>query len=118
MNSAPKWTLLLRCYRCGGRFTFRRLTMDKVRALPLTAPCPHCGSRPIITTETSVLHGIVDLRGGKRGVYRKPAGGDTVHFIEQCSKWPKQHFVELETPPRNGELCDECKYIAQKETVG
>ncbi len=112
MNSAPKWTLLLRCYRCGGRFTFRRLTMDKVRALPLTAPCPHCGSRPIITTETSVLHGIVDLRGGKRGVYRKPAGGDTLHFIEQCSK------VELETPPRIGELCNECKYRAKKEAGG
>src|SRR5258706_15300460 len=118
MNSVSIWTLLLRCYKCGERFTFPRLTMDKVRALPLPAPCPHCGSRPTITAEKSILHRIVDLRGEKGGMYRKPAGGDTWHFIEKCSKWPTQNFVELEMPPQIGELCNECKCKAEKQTSG
>ncbi|SRR5258705_731520 len=111
--SVPTWTLVLRCYQCGGKFTSHRLTLDKVTALPITAPCPYCGARPVVAPVDSPaatkMHGIFDLKEEAIRTYRKPAGEDTWHFSESCSKWPSESYIELDVRPMQVELCNECK---------
>ncbi|SRR5258706_16178339 len=101
------WTLVLRCYKCSGKFTFRQLTMDIVSVMPITTPCPHCGARPDIGSHETKLHGISDLRE-LENCFRKPAAEETWHFSEDCAKWPTENYVELDMSPK-GEICNECK---------
>jgi rRNA maturation endonuclease Nob1 len=60
------WTLVLRCYGCAARFTLPHLNFDTVTSLPLVAPCPYCGGRPVIRAKgddgESRMHKVLDLR--------------------------------------------------------
>ena len=60
------WTVVLTCYNCGGKFTERHLTTEKVRALPLMTPCPNCGARPVVSRSDSksptIVHRLFDVR--------------------------------------------------------
>ncbi|HEY2986915.1 MAG TPA: hypothetical protein VGL11_04265 [Candidatus Binatia bacterium] len=114
MATATAWTIVLRCYNCNGKFTVRHLALDRVSAVALVTPCPHCSARPSIVAgpqskEKSKLHGIFDLKEEVEAAYRKIAGGDTWHFDHNCSQWPLADYVELEIPPSVGEYCNECK---------
>ena len=64
------WTLVLRCYGCAARFTLPQLNFDAVTSLPLVAPCPHCGVRPVIRAQgddgQSRMHKVLDLRYDRR----------------------------------------------------
>jgi len=46
------WTIVLRCYSCGTRFTLPHLSFDTITTLPLVAPCPWCGTQPVIRSKT------------------------------------------------------------------
>ncbi|HEX9443927.1 MAG TPA: hypothetical protein VGA73_07395 [Candidatus Binatia bacterium] len=105
------WALVLRCHLCGGKFTQRRLTLERVHLVPQVTPCPHCGARPYITApgsrEHSRVHHIFDLR--EEPVFRKTRAGDTWHFSYDCSHWPGHDYLVLDVPPRDGDICNECK---------
>jgi hypothetical protein len=106
------WTLVLRCFACNGKFTLRRLALDRLLAVPLATPCPHCAARPRVASrspEAGKLHKIFDLREEKQSGYRKTGDGDTWHFNPDCSQWPLAGYVELEILPSVGEFCNECK---------
>jgi len=47
--------------------------------------------------------------------YRKRNGTDTWHWCRNCSNWPTKDYVERQTKPTSGELCNECK---AKEKAG
>lgn len=47
-------------------------------------------------------------------IWRKRQGKDTWHFMVSCSNFPKKDFVQRETKPRTGELCDQCKAKLKK----
>jgi len=34
--------------------------------------------------------------------------GDTWHFNERCSQWPRENYVELEFAAAVNEVCNEC----------
>src|SRR5258706_14074577 len=108
MAWSKNWTMVLGCYSCERQFVFRNLTMDKVRAVPITTPCPHCGARPRVSAQSSTVHRIAELREDTAR-YRKRGGQDTWHFNQSCSKWPPENYVELDSEPNVGELCNECK---------
>jgi hypothetical protein len=104
--------LVLRCFACNGKFTLRRLALDRLLAVPLLTPCPHCAARPRIAArphEASQLHKIFDLREEKQSAYRKTDDGDAWHFNPSCSQWPLAGYVELEILPSVGQFCNECK---------
>jgi hypothetical protein len=108
------WTVVLRCHECGGKFTIRHLSLDKVSATCLVTPCPHCGSRPYVApgpgyNERSRLHAIFYLSEETEIAYRKLQDDDTWHFNAGCSKWPEGDYLELEFVPVVEELCNECK---------
>ncbi|HEY1266150.1 MAG TPA: hypothetical protein VGH16_02760 [Candidatus Binatia bacterium] len=58
------WTIVLRCYRCQGKFTVTDVSFSKVAALPLVTPCPHCRARPFVSAreDESRVHRVFDLR--------------------------------------------------------
>jgi hypothetical protein len=58
------WTIVLRCYRCSGKFTVADVSFSKLTALPLVTPCPHCRARPVISSkqDESKVHRVFDLR--------------------------------------------------------
>jgi hypothetical protein len=114
MASPVKWTVVLRCYACDGKFTSRHLGIDRISVVALVSPCPHCSAQPVIargpdSEEESKLHRIFNIREETEPVYRKTKTGDTWHFNESCSKWPAGDYVELEATPRVGEICNECR---------
>ncbi|MFA5163835.1 MAG: hypothetical protein WC441_04960 [Patescibacteria group bacterium] len=41
--------------------------------------------------------------------YRKRKGHDAWHWCRNCSNWPTSDYVEQQTKPTSGELCNECK---------
>lgn len=41
--------------------------------------------------------------------YRRKTGSQSWHFQSNCSNWPTSHYEDRSTPPRDGELCNECK---------
>jgi DNA-directed RNA polymerase subunit RPC12/RpoP len=61
---AQTWTMVLRCYGCGGKFTLAHIPREQLTSLPLVATCPHCGIRPAIGTiaEETYIHRVFDLR--------------------------------------------------------
>ena len=42
-----KYTVALRCFACGGRFTVADVAFDKVSGLARVVPCAACGARPL-----------------------------------------------------------------------
>jgi DNA-directed RNA polymerase subunit RPC12/RpoP len=61
---AQTWTMVLRCYRCTGKFTLAHMPRERLTTLPLVAVCPHCGTRPAVGTkaEDTRVHRVFDLR--------------------------------------------------------
>jgi hypothetical protein len=41
--------------------------------------------------------------------YRKRKGSDTWHWHPDCSNWPKSGYEQLNSKPKSGELCNQCK---------
>src|SRR5947207_6609076 len=122
-RNTKKWTLVLRCYACEGKFTQRHLTFDKVSALPLILPCPYCSARPYagqrtIPGERFPIHAIVDLQDETESYYRKNKNGETWHFVAECSDWPDEDFIELDGQPVVGEVCNECKALLTDPKIG
>ena len=64
-----KWTVVLRCHECGGRFTISRLSMERIPILPKIVPCPHCSAQSVVTQSPSQgpkkLHRILVRRDEK-----------------------------------------------------
>ncbi|HTM10032.1 MAG TPA: hypothetical protein VL754_16735 [Verrucomicrobiae bacterium] len=60
-----RWTVGLRCYRCGGAFIVDQVAFDNVNGVSLVAPCPVCGARPFIAAhgaaEPSRLHHLMEI---------------------------------------------------------
>jgi hypothetical protein len=109
------WTLVLRCYACDGKFTQRHLTFDRVSALPRMLPCPFCTARPgrrAGPSQSVETHHVVDLEDETDHFYRKTMSGDMWHFAAGCSNWPLEDFIELDGYPVRGELCNECRALA------
>jgi hypothetical protein len=101
---------------CGGKFTLRHLTLERVLTLTLVTPCPYCDARPRIASGTysdehSTVHRIFDLREESDATYRKTPTGDTWHFTQSCSRWPSGDYLELDLLPSVGDLCIECRTI-------
>ena len=67
-----------------------------------------CGQATIIDNATSSTknfnHGSLLMAK----TYRRRENNDTWHFCKNCSNWPRQDYVERETKPTTGELCNEC----------
>jgi hypothetical protein len=119
MPITSTWTVILRCFACGGNFTLRHLSLDRVLTLPLITPCPHCAARPAITVRRESnqhrsVHKIFDLREESEATFRKIPSADTWHFSQSCSLWPSGDYLELDLPPIVGEICNECKTIRGK----
>jgi len=61
-----KWTVVLCCHQCGGRFTISRLSVERIPILPQVVPCPHCSAQSVISPERSLegkkVHRIIDVR--------------------------------------------------------
>jgi len=115
------WTLVLRCYACGGKFTQRHLSFDKVSALPLILPCPYCTARPARRAgpnQSFEIHHLVDLESETESYYRKLKHGETWHFAAGCSHWPSDDFIELDGHPIVGEFCNECRTLANESGKG
>jgi DNA-directed RNA polymerase subunit RPC12/RpoP len=114
MSQSKKWTVVLRCYRCSGRFTLRHISFEKIEPLYATYPCPLCGARPIAQLPSnerlSREHLLVELNDEMEIVYRRRQQGDTWHFDPGCSQWPSDDYIVLEAAPRMEMLCDECGY--------
>ncbi|HEY6200549.1 MAG TPA: hypothetical protein VI231_18240 [Candidatus Binatia bacterium] len=75
MAWSATWTIVLRCYSCGTRFTLPHLSFDTITTLPLVAPCPWCGTQPVIRSKTdgdsrSKMHEVLDLTYDRRNRYR------------------------------------------------
>lgn len=110
------WTVVLRCYNCGRKFTIRRLPLDRVLVICPVTPCPHCGLSPYVAprpnyAEPSKLHRIFDLKEDTDVIYRKSRNGDTWHCDHSCSRWPEDDYLELEFQPVTEPVCSECKLI-------
>jgi|SRR5581483_5150042 len=116
-RSDKAWTLVLCCYACESRFTLRRLTFDKVSSVPLTVPCPYCSARPVVgprnAGERLQVHTIVDLSDETHCYYRKSINRQTWHSTAECSHWPLDDFIELDSRPFAGELCSECRGVLE-----
>ena len=119
MRNRKTWMLVLRCYACGGKFTQRHLSFDKVSALPLILPCPYCTARPRRRAEQGTgasepfeIHHVIDLEDETETYYRKEPDAETWHFAAGCSHWPSDDFIELDGHPIRGELCNECRALA------
>ena len=41
--------------------------------------------------------------------YRRRRRRDTWHFCSNCSNWPTSDYVERDSKPARGELCDQCE---------
>ena len=41
--------------------------------------------------------------------YRRRRSSDTWHFCTNCNNWPTYDYVEQQSKPTTGELCDECR---------
>ena len=113
MSSRTHWTVVLRCYVCKETFTLRPLGLDRVFTVPLVTPCPHCFARMhdarSAEGEPRRLHHIDDLREEDlEAIYRKASGDFIWHFSENCSRWPRADFVQIEMRPQRGDLCGEC----------
>ena len=113
MGSRTHWTVVLRCYICKETFTLRHLGLDRVFTVPLITPCPHCFTHlhdaRNAQGEPRRLHHIDELREEDLdSIYRKAAGDFLWHFSENCSRWPRADFVQIEMRPQRGELCGEC----------
>jgi len=122
-RNTKKWTLVLRCYACDGKFTQRHLSFDKVSALPMFLPCPHCTARPYAGQRTAAgerlpIHGIIDLQDETESCYRKTRDGQTWHFAAECSNWPAEDFIELDGHPVVGEVCNECRALVSDPKFG
>jgi hypothetical protein len=71
--SSSTWTIVLRCYNCQTRFTLPHLDFDTITTLPLVAPCPFCGTQPVISSKTenrgaSKMHVVLDLTHDRREI--------------------------------------------------
>ena len=77
MAWSSTWTIVLRCYNCQARFTLAHLNFDTVTTLPLVAPCPFCGTQPVISSNTenrgaSKMHVVLDLTHDRREIDKDP----------------------------------------------
>jgi len=64
------WTVVLRCFRCNGRFAVKQVHLDRIALVPQVTPCDHCSAEPIFAPEGwrglhNNLHRILDLREDK-----------------------------------------------------
>src|SRR5712691_9826359 len=113
MAQRTKWTIGIRCYVCGRKFTLRHLELDSVFAAPSVTYCPHCGTQLQVTSGSNNPEQIhlhrVDLREETESVYRKTSDSYLWHFSENCSRWPMDDYLQMEIQPDVGELCNECK---------
>lgn len=60
------WLIVLRCYDCRGRFTVRRIALDRIALVPQVTRCPHCDAQPVLVDEGvsglhAKVHRILDL---------------------------------------------------------
>jgi hypothetical protein len=112
MGSRTHWTVVLRCYICKEKFTLRHLGLDRVFTVPLMT-CPHCFTHlheaRNAQGEPRRLHHIDEMREEDlESIYRKTPGDFIWHFSENCSRWPRADFVQIEMRPQRGQLCGEC----------
>ncbi|HEY3304362.1 MAG TPA: hypothetical protein VGL70_12575 [Candidatus Binatia bacterium] len=61
------WIVVLRCFRCNGRFAVKGVHLDRIALIPQVTPCAHCSAEPIFAPEGwhgihNKLHRILDLR--------------------------------------------------------
>ena len=117
MTAHKSWTLALRCYVCGEKFSLYDFELEQLLALVPFTPCPHCHVRPNIAGghhlgEKTRLHRILYLKEGlgKEGeaIYRKVGQDDAWHSCQACSQWPTAGYIELEMFAPIGNLCSEC----------
>jgi hypothetical protein len=106
------WMLILRCFRCRGKFTFRHLEVERILILSEVFPCPHCAARPYVPPgdrhAKSLTHDVYNLEEETESVFRKSPADDTWHFSQHCSQWPNGDYLVLEAPPSVGRFCNEC----------
>src|SRR4051812_8028660 len=102
------WTVVFRCFHCGGKFTVRHVTFDRIEELHAVQPCPFCGTQPIIRRDAGQAHYLIELNDDMETVYRRRQRGDTWHFDPSCPQWPSDDYIALEAAPRVELLCDEC----------
>ncbi|HEY1372518.1 MAG TPA: hypothetical protein VGH50_08610 [Candidatus Binatia bacterium] len=106
------WTVVFRCFQCGGKFTVRHVTFETIEALYAVQPCPFCGVRPIAQLGSNERlcrgHSLVELSDDMEIVYRRRQQGESWHFDPACSQWPLDDYIALEAAPRVELLCDEC----------
>ena len=105
-----RWKLVLRCFRCRGKFSFRHLEPGRIVILAEVCPCPQCGARPHVPQGSRAMsrHDIFNIEEETESSFRKSLDGDTWHFAHDCSQWPTDRYVVLELPPDVGALCSEC----------
>ena len=46
-------------------------------------------------------------------LYRRRKSSDTWHWCQNCFNWPKKDYVQRNTKPTNGELCNQCQAKAR-----
>jgi hypothetical protein len=73
MEYSSTWTIVLRCYSCQTRFTVPHLNFDTLTTLPLVAPCPNCGTQPVLSSKpenrgASKMHVVLDLMHDRREI--------------------------------------------------
>jgi hypothetical protein len=113
MARRTQWTIAIRCFHCQRKFTLRHLELDNVFSSPLVTFCPYCctqlhlGSGPGDRDQTYLRR--VDLREETEAIYRKAPDSHIWHFVDNCSRWPTEDYLQLEMQPDIGELCSECK---------
>lgn len=42
-------------------------------------------------------------------MYRRSKSSDTWHWCKNCSKFPKENYIEQAKKPTTGEQCNECR---------
>ncbi|HKA34215.1 MAG TPA: hypothetical protein VKH64_13425 [Candidatus Binatia bacterium] len=114
MEREPKWTAVLRCYRCQEKFLVSHVVLEHIKMLPGISRCSACGAEPMLRRGGEFnVHRLVDFTDAMETVYRRRPDLRTWHFVPECRSWPRDQFIELNMRPL-ADLCDECYALAHQ----